>query len=92
LSFGGQRAEKILQLASLYRERARVGYEAVNLEPNTPERAEARFLARRRIIEGLVIKVNVLEDRGVKVEAEIHLDDPAVYGLSNLFVSDTLNA
>jgi hypothetical protein len=86
----GNRAEKMLHLANLYREHARVGYEAANLIPDTPERASAQFEARRRIIDGLVTRVEILEDKSVKVAAEIQLDERAIYEGEEGYTSDTL--
>ncbi|NUM43761.1 MAG: recombinase family protein [Anaerolineales bacterium] len=71
----GNRAERLLQVVKLYREKTIIGYEVVNQNGNTPEQTAAIFEARRRIIEGLVTKVEVMEDGSVKVEAEIHLDE-----------------
>jgi hypothetical protein len=71
----GNRAEQLLQMAKLYRERVQVGHAAVSKELKTPEEIEAQFNARRRITEELVTKVEVNREKEVVVFTEIRLYD-----------------
>lgn len=87
----GNRADRLFQLVSLYRDRVRLGYEAANLDADTPEMAKAQFEARRRIIEGLVTRVEVLEDKSVRVEAEINFNESALSEGDSVFTSEELN-
>jgi hypothetical protein len=71
----GNRAERLIYLAGVYRDRARLGYAAIQTNPDTPEAAEAIFQARRKIIDGLLVKAEVFSDKSVKVHLELDLEE-----------------
>ncbi len=86
----GNRAEQLLQLVSLFRDWVRIGHEAINLDPDTPEHVEAQFQARRRIIKGLVTRADVLSDKTVTVVAEIQFNETVLQEGVSVFTSEIL--
>jgi hypothetical protein len=70
----------------------RIGYEAANLELDTPAWAEAELNARRRIIEGLVTRVEVTEDGNISVHAKISFDSPVAFQGKEVYTSETFSA
>ena len=87
----GGHAGQLLKLVELYRERVKIGYEAANVELDTPACSEAQLNARRRIIEGLVTKVEVAEDGNVSVHAKISFDSPVAFEAKEVYTSETFS-
>ena len=71
----GNRAERLLEAARLFRERVRIGYEAINLKADTPELEAAQFKARKKIIEAIVQRVEVLEDKSIRIYTDFALPE-----------------
>ncbi len=69
----GNRAERLIELAALYRERVRRGAEGINDAPISEEHARRQFELRRKFVEGLVTRVDVLPDKTIEVHAELEL-------------------
>jgi site-specific DNA recombinase len=74
----GNRAERLIKLASLFREQVQAGVEAINAEPETPEQAKRQLEFRRRIVRAIVKRVDVYKDLRVEVQAELELPNAVV--------------
>ena len=70
----GNRAERLIELANLYREKMIAGMKAINAEPETSEQAEHQFKYRKKIIDAIVTKVEVLGDKSICVYTEIDFE------------------
>ena len=71
----GNQVNRLKELAEIYREEVLAGSEAINATPATAEEAEVQFRARRRIVERLVQKVDVMADKHVVVHAILDVGD-----------------
>jgi chromosome segregation ATPase len=69
----GNKAERLIEVARLYREKVVNGATGLNDEPKTPEEARLQFQIRRKFVERLVTRVEVMADKVVKVYTEINL-------------------
>lgn len=69
----GNRAEQLIELANEVRARLREGAEWLNGTPETLESASKQFQLRRRIVEEIVKRVNVLPDKTIEVEFVLDL-------------------
>ncbi len=65
------KAGQLRELADLYRDEVMMGAENINKEPQTLEEAALQFEARRKIVQRLVIRVDVKEDKSTEVLTEI---------------------
>ncbi|MFC1923444.1 hypothetical protein ACFLY4_09160 [Chloroflexota bacterium] len=70
----GNRAERLIEFANLYREQVIAGRQALNTEPETSEHAEQQFKYRKKIIDAIVTKVEVLGDKSILVYTEIDFE------------------
>ncbi|HSL44702.1 MAG TPA: hypothetical protein VK897_14795, partial [Anaerolineales bacterium] len=64
----GDRGQKLLDFVDQYRQRLREGLEWLQYEAQNPAEVEAQFAARRKMVEGIVRRVNVFEDKTIEVE------------------------
>lgn len=64
----GNRVERLLEMASLYRKKIQAGMSALNAEPQSGELAAKQFEFRRKIVEGLATRVQVNPDKSVSVD------------------------
>jgi site-specific DNA recombinase len=67
----GDRAEKLLEMARLFREDFNRGLEEIDREQDTERKQELQFQFRRKIINGLVTRVDVFKDKSIKVQTEL---------------------
>lgn len=70
----GKGAERLVEVLEMYRQDVLKGRGAINARPSTPSQAAAQFAARRKFVDTLVTRVDVAEDKTVKVHL---LFDPA---------------
>jgi len=82
----GNRAERLIELAQDYRERVKNGIEGLNGKPQNEEETRLQFTFRRKLVEGIVKRVDVLSDKTITVQVELDLNDPA----TDLFTRGTL--
>jgi chromosome segregation ATPase len=64
----GDRGAKLLEFAEQYRKRLREGLDWLKDDATNPEDANAQFEARRKMVEGIVRRVNVFGDKSIQVE------------------------
>jgi DNA invertase Pin-like site-specific DNA recombinase len=70
----GNRADKLIQAAEIFRAHAMTGFEKINAVADTPERARLQFEARRKLVEAFVTKVMVKPDKAIEVQTEFDID------------------
>jgi hypothetical protein len=71
----GDRAKRLLEVAKIYRERVIAGVR-VNFDPQTPEEKHALFEWRRKVVQGIVKRIEVATDKSIsKVQIELNFDD-----------------
>lgn len=71
----GDRAERLVEVAKLYRERVVAGVK-VNSNPQTQEEKQALFEWRRKIVQGIVRRIDVATDKSIsRVQIELNFDD-----------------
>jgi site-specific DNA recombinase len=70
----GNRADGLIRVAESFRRQVMAGWEAVNSIPATPEQERLQFEFRRRIVQGIVERVDINPDKTVRVHARIRLD------------------
>lgn len=63
----GDQAEKLIEFAHTYRREIRAGLAELNAKPDSPEEAKRQFALKRKAVETLVTRVEVLSDRSVRV-------------------------
>jgi len=74
----GDRSKKLLEFIEQYRKRLSNGIDWVQTEPKTPKEEEKRYKARRKIVEAIVSRVDVLEDKNIKVEFVFDLSEEKI--------------
>jgi hypothetical protein len=75
------------RMAEVFRQAVTVGGELLALTERTPEQEEAVFNFKRKVIQGVVTRVDVLPDKTTEVHTEFDLSDSP----SGVFcISDTL--
>jgi glutaredoxin len=74
----GDRGNKLLEFIEQYRKRLATGLDWLQSEPQTPKAAEKRFKARRKIVEAIVSRVDVFEDKSIKVEFVFDLSEEEI--------------
>jgi hypothetical protein len=55
----GDRAQRLIDFANLYREKLRAGADFLNSVPGTPEMAAEQFALRREVVESIVDRIEV---------------------------------
>jgi site-specific DNA recombinase len=65
------RVERLKELAELYREQVQAGAQDINMQPETPEEQRLYFEWQRKIVQRLVTRVDVLEDKSTQVHTEL---------------------
>lgn len=75
----GNQVERLRELAEIYREEFLSGVEGVNTTSETPEPAELLLKGRRRIVEHLAEKIELLADKRVVVHAVLDSADSIQY-------------
>ena len=68
----------MLEFIEQYRKRLAKGLDWLQDEPQTPKEAEKRFKARRKIVEAIVSRVDVFEDKSIKVEFVFDLSEEQI--------------
>ena len=71
----GDRSKILLEFIEQYRKRLSKGIDWAQTEPKTPKEEEKRYKARRKIVEAIVSRVDVLEDKNIKVEFVFDLSE-----------------
>ena len=74
LTFEQAEAERLMEVARIYRERVMAGVK-VNFDPQTPEEKQALFDWRRKVVQGLVERANMAADKSIKVQVELDLEN-----------------
>ena len=74
----GDRSKKLLEFIEQYRKRLSKGIDWAQTEPKTPKEEEKRYKARRKIVEAIVSRVDVLEDKNIKVEFVFDLSEEKI--------------
>jgi hypothetical protein len=74
----GDRGNKLLEFIEQYRQRLAKGLDWLQNEPSTPEEEEKQFKARRRIVEAIVNRVDVFEDKSIRVEFVFDLSEEKI--------------
>ena len=74
----GDRSKKLLQFIEQYRQRLAKGIDWVQTEPKTPKEEENQFKARPKIVEAIVSRVDVFEDKSIKVEFVFDLSEEKI--------------
>ncbi len=69
----GGKAERLKELAEIYREQVTAGAENINAQSKTPKQAKLQLEARRKIVERLVTRVDLKTDKSTEVRTEIDL-------------------
>ena len=69
----GNRAERLIEFANQYRASMRTKLEWLNREPQDEAERAQQFKARREIVEAIVRKVYVYEDKSVKAQFEFEI-------------------
>jgi hypothetical protein len=73
----GGRAERLIKLADDYRDQVKEGWDKLFTPSPTPEQIDLIFQFKKKLIQGLVTRVDVLEDKSVEVHTTFGLDDNA---------------
>jgi DNA invertase Pin-like site-specific DNA recombinase len=63
----GNRAQRLIELAQLFREQVRVGWEAINALPADEEQAMLQFEFRKKLVHEIITRVDVLEDKSIVI-------------------------
>jgi site-specific DNA recombinase len=66
----GNQAERLLEAAREYRESVLVGAVGINDEPQTDEQAQAQFRTRRKLLEGLVTRIDLRPGHDLTIHTE----------------------
>jgi len=74
----GDRSIKLLEFIENYRTRLRKGLSWSQSEPKSPEAEEKQFQARRKIVEAIVSRVDVFEDKSINVEFVFDLSEEEI--------------
>jgi DNA invertase Pin-like site-specific DNA recombinase len=74
----GGRVERLEELFQAFQEKTQRGLSILEDEPESPERADKIFEARKKIIDEIVVRVDVAKDKSTKVYTEFDL--PGFYG------------
>ncbi|MBN1887113.1 MAG: recombinase family protein [Thermoflexales bacterium] len=77
----GNQADKLMQVALVFRQELAAGWELLNCEPHNEEERNLQFEGRYKVVQGIVKRVDVATDKTVNVTLE--------YTPSNLCISDT---
>jgi DNA invertase Pin-like site-specific DNA recombinase len=67
----GDRAEKLIEMARIFREDFIRGLEEIDREQDTEKMQKLQFEFRRKIISGLVTRVDVFKDKTIQVQTEL---------------------
>lgn len=85
----GGKAERLIEVAQIYRERVMHGFETINEPPIDEEDARKKFELKKKYAQSLVTRVEIAEDKTVKVYTELDFyDDPITCGLASKLASD----
>jgi site-specific DNA recombinase len=71
----GDRAGQLTNLISLYSDRARLGYDNINAMQPGPEMEELQFQFKKKLVQGIVKRVDVFRDHSIKVYTEFDLSE-----------------
>jgi hypothetical protein len=73
----GDRASKLIAIAQNFRQEIEVDHELLEMTDRTPEQEQAVFEFKRKVVQGVVTRVDVLSDKSVKVHFEFKFDATA---------------
>ncbi|MFZ2096389.1 MAG: recombinase family protein [Anaerolineales bacterium] len=68
-------SERLLEVANQFMEQIKDGWELATKEPENHKEAELQFQLRKKIVEVLVSRVDIYEDKSIKVSGEIALQN-----------------
>jgi site-specific DNA recombinase len=71
----GNRAERLLELAGLFRNRVVNAARLVNDQPEDEQKAAANFQTKKTIIRAIVTRVEVKEDKSLKIYTVFNFDE-----------------
>ncbi|GAB4577534.1 MAG: hypothetical protein Fur0022_02650 [Anaerolineales bacterium] len=71
----GDRAERLMELARLYREKVKVGVELLNSIPKNDEEAELQKAFKGKIVQAIVTRIDVFSDKSIKIHCELELSE-----------------
>jgi len=74
----GNRSEKLLDFVEQYRQRLREGLNWLQEEPRNLKEADKQFLAKRKIVDAIVKRVNVFENKSIEVEFVFDLSEEEI--------------
>ena len=74
----GDRSSKLLEFIEAYRRKLRKGLSWSQKAPKTPQEEEKQFKARRKIVEAIVSRVDVFEDKTINVEFVFDLSEEEI--------------
>jgi hypothetical protein len=66
-------AERLIELLDTFRRKTIAGIEAINAKSQNKQEADRQYKSWRTIVEAIVKRVNIREDKSIKVELEIQL-------------------
>ena len=52
-----------------------LGWQGLNVEPETPDEAEQHFIAKRKIVQAIVLKIDNSKDKSVTVHIDLDLNE-----------------
>jgi hypothetical protein len=71
----GNRAERLIELAELYRCQVLEGAEGLNGKPTSAEHARRQFELRRKFIDGLVTRIDLRPDCDMTIQVDINFGE-----------------
>ena len=74
----GDRSKKLLEFIEQYRRRPAKGIDWAQTEPKTSKEEEKQYKPRRKIVEAIVNRVIVFEDKSIKVEFVFDLSEEKI--------------
>lgn len=69
----GNRAERLIEAAREYRDSVKNGAVGINDAPETPEQSELQFKTRRKLLEGLVTRIDLRPRHDLSIHTELDL-------------------
>jgi DNA invertase Pin-like site-specific DNA recombinase len=84
----GNRAERLSELAELFRTQIIAGAEEINAKPDTAKQAERQLRFRRRIVQAIVPRVDITPDGSVRVHVELEFPEATLALAPNAGVGD----
>lgn len=86
----GNRASRLIAIADKLQREVEIGRELLALPERTPEQEADVFRFKRTVIQGLVKRADVAEDKTVEVQIEITIDGDGVDHADDIVIADGL--